>query len=309
MRNSLVILVLCLIAVLTLAPASTASAEPVRLDSGWELVTDPGAAFQVSSLPASGWRPAKVGLSWNAQFSDLRDYVGVAWYRTRFTVPPSKVAQRVLLRFGAVDYQADVFVNGEPSGSHEGAYTPFTLDVTDRVKAGANELVVRVVDPPAAGRGRDPRFPQFNYDELPRGKQNWYIQNGGLWQPVWLDVRPALYIDAVRVSSAVSGAIDVDAELVGEAPKRPVFAEDRGAGRARGRWLPPCPRPRSRQRASCASRGRYPRPGCGRLPARRSIPSRRRCPGRSAIGSRIGSGFASSSRATAASTSMESRST
>ena len=175
------------------------TADPVRLDAGWELVTDPGAAFQASSLPASGWRPAKVGLSWNAQFSDLRDYVGVAWYRTRFTVPPSKVAQRVLLRFAAVDYQADVFVNGEPSGSHEGAYTPFTLDVTGRVKAGANDLVVRVVDPPAAGRGRDPRFPQFNYDELPRGKQNWYIQNGGLWQPVWLDVRPALYIDAVRV--------------------------------------------------------------------------------------------------------------
>ena len=102
----------------------------------------------------------------------------------------------------------------------EGAYTPFTLDVTDRVKAGANDLVVRVVDPPAAGRGRDPRFPQFNYDELPRGKQNWYIQNGGLWQPVWLDIRQALYIDAVRVSSAVSGAIDVDAEVVGVAPTR-----------------------------------------------------------------------------------------
>ena len=86
-----------------LATSANAAADPVRLDAGWELVTDPGAAFHVSSLPASGWRPAKVGLSWNAQFSDLRDYVGVAWYRTRFTVPPSKVAQRVLLRFGAVD--------------------------------------------------------------------------------------------------------------------------------------------------------------------------------------------------------------
>ncbi len=166
----------------------------------------PARRFRSRSLPASGWRPAKVGLSWNAQFADLRDYVGVAWYRTRFTVPASKTAQRVLLRFGAVDYQADVFVNGEPAGSHEGAYTPFTVDVTSRVKPGANELVVRVVDPPAAGKGRDPRFPQFNYDELPRGKQNWYIQNGGLWQPVWLDLRPALYIDAVRVSSKVSGA-------------------------------------------------------------------------------------------------------
>jgi Glycosyl hydrolases family 2, sugar binding domain/Glycosyl hydrolases family 2 len=197
-------------------------AEPVRLDAGWELITDPGATLQVASLPAAGWRSARVGVSWNAQFADLRDYVGVAWYRTRFTVAPSKAAERVLLRFGAVDYHAEVFVNGEAAGSHEGAYTPFTLDVTKRVKPGPNALVVRVTDPPAAGRGRDPRFPQFNYDELPRGKQNWYIQNGGVWQPVWLDVRPALYIDAVRVSSKVSGAIDVDADIVGTAPTRAV---------------------------------------------------------------------------------------
>ena len=220
MRRSLVSLVVCPVAATGLLLASVASAEPVRLDAGWELITDPGAAFLVSSLPASGWRPAKVGVSWNAQFADLRDYVGVAWYRTRVTVPASKVAQRVLLRFGAVDYQADVFVNGDPAGSHEGAYTPFTLDITSRVKPGNNELVVRVIDPPAAGRGRDSRFPQFNYDELPRGKQNWYIQNGGLWQPVWLDIRSALYIDAIRVSSAISGAIDVDADIVGAVPPR-----------------------------------------------------------------------------------------
>ena len=216
---SLVARVSIVLAVLLALPPGLA-AEPMRLESGWELITDPGATWQVASLPTSGWRPARVGVSWNAQYSDLRDYVGVAWYRTRFAVPASKVPQRVLLRFGAVDYQADVFVNGEAAGSHEGAYTPFTLDVTGRVKPGTNELVVRVIDPPAAGHGRDPRFPQFNYDELPRGKQNWYIQNGGLWQPVWLDVRPVLYIDAVRVSSKVSGAIDVDADIVGTELKR-----------------------------------------------------------------------------------------
>ena len=175
---SLVARVSIVLAVLLALPPGLA-AEPVRLEAGWELITDPGATLQVASLPTSGWRPAKVGVSWNAQFADLRDYVGVAWYRTRFTVPASKAPQRVLLRFGAADYQADVFVNGEAAGSHEGAYTPFTLDVTGRVKPGTNELVVRVIDPPAAGRGRDPRFPQFDYDELPRGKQNWYIQNGG----------------------------------------------------------------------------------------------------------------------------------
>jgi hypothetical protein len=207
-------------ALLLLLTAARTGAEPVRLDAGWELLTDPAADFRIAALPASGWRPARVGLSWNAQFEDLRDYVGVAWYRTTFTVPKSRDVQRVLLRFGAADYQADVFVNGEAAGSHEGAYTPFTVDATPRVKPGSNELVVRVLDPPAAGRGKAPRFPPFDYDELPRGKQNWYIQNGGLWQPVWLDVRPALYLDAVRVTPAVSGAIAVEADVLGTVPSR-----------------------------------------------------------------------------------------
>ena len=191
-------------------------AEPARLDSGWQLLVDPAARHEIGALPAEGWRAARVGVSWNAQFDDLRDYVGVAWYRTSFAVPASRDARRVLLRFDAVDYLAEVFVNGQRVGEHEGAYTPFAFDVTRHARAGANDLVVRVLDPPAAGRGREPRFPQYNYDELPRGKQNWYIQNGGIWQPVWLDVRPDLYIDAVRVTPRVTGEFDVEVVLAGE---------------------------------------------------------------------------------------------
>ena len=215
----------------------------------------------------------------------------------------------MLLRFGAVDYQADVFVNGQAAGSHEGAYTPFTLDVTARVKPGANELVVRVIDPPAAGRGRDPRFPQFNYDELPRGKQNWYIQNGGMWQPVWLDVRPALYIDAVRVTPKISGEVEIEADLVGEGPARGVTLkfEVRDAKGAVVLSLPATPV--SAAGAGKASRHVCPRRSSGRRPARRSTPSTPRLPGRFAIASWIDSGSASSRRATARSSSTASRST
>ena len=197
-----------------------AHAEPVRLDAGWHLLTDPAAAFQVASLPQDGWRAARVGQSWNAQFDDLRDYVGVAWYRTRFEVPRATAPRHVLLRFGAVDHAAEVFVNGAPAGRHEGAYTPFVVDATDHARPGVNELVVRVIDPPASGRNQPPRFPDLDYDEIPRGKQNWYIQNGGICQPVWLDIRPALYVEAVRVTPAVSGAFEVEAEIVGVVPSR-----------------------------------------------------------------------------------------
>ncbi|HEX7087495.1 MAG TPA: hypothetical protein VF198_14115 [Vicinamibacterales bacterium] len=200
--------------------AWSAAAEPVALDEGWQLLIDPAAELQAGTLPADGWRPVRVGQPWNAQFDDLRDYLGVAWYRVPFTVPASRAPQKVLLRFAAVDHRAEVFVNGEPAGSHEGAYTPFVLDVTARVKSGVNELLVRVTDPPPTPQGKKPRFPDLPYEELPRGKQTWYIQNGGIWQPVELDIRPSLYVEAVRVTPSNSGRVEVDVEIAGTAPRR-----------------------------------------------------------------------------------------
>ena len=207
-------------AALALLAAATAGAEPVRI-SGWTLLTDPAGTLTASTLPPDGWRAAKDGRSWNAQFDDLRDYFGVAWYRATFTAPASGRSRHVLLRFGAVDYAAEVFVNGQRAGTHEGAYTPFTLDVTEHAKPGPNDLLVRVVDPPPTPPGGAPRFPDMPYEQLPRGKQNWYIENAGLWQPVWLDVRPAMYVESVRVTPKNSGAVSLEVVISGTAPGRP----------------------------------------------------------------------------------------
>ena len=200
----------------TIATASVASAEPSRLDA-WQLLTDPAGTLTASTLPADGWRRAQAGRSWNAQFEDLRDYFGVAWYKAAFPVAASKAQRHVLLHFGAVDYAAEVFVNGTRVGTHEGAYTPFTIDVTDKVRAGVNELLVRVIDPPPTPPGGKPRYPEMPYEELPRGKQNWYIENAGLWQPVTLDVRPALYIERVHVTPKNTGAVSMEVTLAGVA--------------------------------------------------------------------------------------------
>ncbi len=204
----------------TSAEAAEKPAEPVRLDA-WQLLPDPAGTLTASTLPVDGWRPAQAGRSWNAQFDDLRDYFGVAWYKASFTVLPSKAERHVLLHFGAVDYTAEVFVNGERVGTHEGAYTPFTVDVTGRARSGANEVLVRVVDPPPTPPGVTARFPDMPYEELPRGKQNWYIENAGLWQPVTLDVRPALYIERVHVTPKNAGDVSVEVTLAGAGLARP----------------------------------------------------------------------------------------
>ncbi len=105
------------------------------------------------------------------------------WYRRQFTPPKEWADQRVLLNFGAVDYECTLWINNGMVGSHMGGSDPFTFDVTDYIKAGANELVLAVTDPTDTA-------------EQPRGKQQlnpkgiWYTPVSGIWQTVWLEAVP-----------------------------------------------------------------------------------------------------------------------
>jgi len=162
-----------------------------------------------------GWRNTRVGLSWNVQFEDLRDYMGAAWYRLHFELPQFRDTRHVLLKFGAVDYFCEVIVNGVTIGTHEGGYTPFSFEITNAVHPGANELMIRVVDPPMNEAENRALFPEMMYNEIPHGKQNWYVQNSGIWQGVRLELCPSIYIERLDVTPHVSGHFTVDARLAG----------------------------------------------------------------------------------------------
>ena len=105
----------------------------------------------------------------------------VIWYRRAFSIPQEMQDRRILLRFGAVDYACDVYVNGKKAGSHVGGYTPFALDATALLVEGENDLCLRVVDRPDCTQ--------------PRGKQYWdrglmgcwYTPVSGIWQTVYLE--------------------------------------------------------------------------------------------------------------------------
>lgn len=121
----------------------------VPLDGEWQIATDPSNAGLAASWfaePVPEARATKV--PWIIQ-GPFPGYHGLAWYWRRFEAPANPFAGgRTLLRFEAVDYKADVWVNGEPVGGHEGGETPFELDITDRVRPGAENLVaVRVLNP------------------------------------------------------------------------------------------------------------------------------------------------------------------
>lgn len=103
------------------------------------------------------------------------------WYSRTFTIPPAWKGSHIMLNFGAVDWKADIWINGIQIGSHRGGYTPFSFDITPWLTAGkSQELVVRVWDP--TDRSYQPRGKQVS-----RPGGIWYTAVTGIWQTVWLE--------------------------------------------------------------------------------------------------------------------------
>lgn len=128
------------------------------------------------------------------------------WYHREFDIPAGWKGKRVLLHFDAVDWEATVWVNGKELGVHKGMSDPFSFDITDALKEGKNEVVVRVWDPTDAG-------------SQPRGKQVsnphgiWYTPVTGIWQTVWLEPVPEGAVTRVLFDTdTASGSVRVRVE-------------------------------------------------------------------------------------------------
>ncbi|WP_069658687.1 glycoside hydrolase family 2 protein [Arcticibacter eurypsychrophilus] len=115
------------------------------------------------------------------------------WYRRKFKVPATWKGEQVLLHFGAVDYEAEVFINGKSFGIHTGGYDPFSYDITKALKgAGDQDIAVRVFDPTDNGG-----FPRGKQTLKPQGIM--YTSVTGIWQTVWLEPVPKTNISNIKI--------------------------------------------------------------------------------------------------------------
>ena len=131
------------------------------------------------------------------------------WYQREFSVPKSWKGQHVLLHFGAVDWMADVWVNGIKVGSHTGGYTPFSFDITQALDGKNNTLVVRVWDPTDSSY-----IPHGKQVNKPRGI--FYTSVTGIWQTVWLEPVPQQYIASLKITPDLErGTVTVMPEFNG----------------------------------------------------------------------------------------------
>ena len=155
------------------------------------------------------------------------------WYEREFTIPEEWAGQRVQLNFGAVDWKAEVYVDGAFVGEHTGGYAPFSFDVTDMLAKGKkHSLKVKVTD-------RTDKWFQ------PRGKQVsqpegiWYTAVTGIWQTVWMEPVPASHIDSYYAVADIDEgtlAVTVDAALEdGDVVEVVLLADGAPVAKAEGR--------------------------------------------------------------------------
>jgi beta-glucuronidase len=159
---------------------------------------DPRALFEqdmqrspVTTLPSS----------WITHDPTMRYYDGLVWYQRTFDAQP-KAGERQFLRFGAVDYMARVYLNGQLIGTHEGGFTPFALEVTGKLRAGSNQITVGVDS-------------ERSDDTVPPTVTDWETY-GGITRPIKLISTPAVFVDDAWIRIGKDGRIHATVALNGE---------------------------------------------------------------------------------------------
>ncbi|MCF6467651.1 glycoside hydrolase family 2 [Nonomuraea sp. MG754425] len=161
-------------------------------------------------------RTITVPFAWETPASGIEaHWLPVAWYRRSFTVPDGWRGQRVVLQFGAVHHEATVWVNDVEVVTHRGGYTPFEADVTDALRDGEQEVVVRVsapLDQREIAHGKQRSVPRDDFDGV------CFTPSSGIWQSVWLEARPATYLSGLTLRPSEGlDAIEVEARVAGAA--------------------------------------------------------------------------------------------
>lgn len=183
-----------------------------------------------NGLPGS--RPIAVPGSWNEQFADSRDYLGLAWYEREFYLPNAWKGQKIYLRIGSANYSTKIWVNGKPLGAHEGGHLPFAFEISSVAQWGVkNRISIRIENilkpsrVPTGGvkGGFFSSYPSANFDFFPFA---------GLNRAVWVFSVPAgASIRDVTLKTSFSGAtgqVEVAVEKTGKATTGKVTVSGNG---------------------------------------------------------------------------------
>ncbi len=203
----------------------TSQRESLSLDGEWHLVRDPERRLSAARLP-DGERIMVPGC-WEAQIDQPFGVVH-AWYWRDTEVPAAWADDgEAFLRFEAVMYRCEAWLNGQRIGEHEGGYTPFEMALGELRRGAPNRIALLVTNPmnaldeyPALSDERlsqaAARVPDLPIREIPHGKQTWYGSQSGLWRSVRLESRPRRRLERIRAAADwAAGTVTVRASTIG----------------------------------------------------------------------------------------------
>lgn len=162
---------------------------------------------------------------------NFKDFMLAVWYKKHLTFTESDLAgNRVILHFGAVDFETTVYVNGTPAGlPHVGGYGSFEYDITDLLRVGENDVTVRCYDDT-----RSPRQPAGKQSPRLESHRCYYTRTTGIWQTVWYEIVPEGYIKYARMIPDLENvSVMIDCELAGRGDlSAEVYYEGKKVGEA-----------------------------------------------------------------------------
>lgn len=185
-----------------------------NLNGYWRFAPDSANAGEKDNWQNTpGKFPSKilVPFSWASPMSGVAlPKVNVGWYSRNFSVNGKEwTGKDIYIIFGASDFDTKVWINGKAAGEHKGGYVPFEFNITEFLRRGNNEIVVRVEDE--------------ELDNRPSGKQ-YYGNAKGIWQTVYLEPRSSIYISALRFTPDIDNRkVNVAVNLSGPAPEGMIF--------------------------------------------------------------------------------------
>ena len=140
-----------------------------------------------------------------------KDFMAAVWYKRTVEITEEQLKGKAFIVFGAVDFHASVYINGELAGEHFGGYTSFRIDATKFLKVGENTITVCAQDDT-----RSPLQARGKQSELVYSHDCDYTRTTGIWQTVYMEFCPESYIKSVKYYPNITdGTLTIHAELVG----------------------------------------------------------------------------------------------
>lgn len=174
-------------------------ADWLNLNGAWDFAFDFSCSGRERNLPVAGDFPETILVPFCPESTlsgiGYTDFIPAVWYRRTIVLPDGWTGKRILLHFGAVDYECEVWINGSSAGRHRGGFASFTLEITQLLRPGDNVITVCAEDDVRSGL-------------QPSGKQCTrlhsygclYTRTTGIWQTVWLEAVPQQYLERPRIT-------------------------------------------------------------------------------------------------------------